>query len=76
MKKPKGFGKFDALARKLVNVKPDALGSKPTVIAREEGHEWCAPRGCTKWPWCKKCLMIRRNDGKNGPCTGHAKLRL
>lgn len=76
MKKPKGFKKFDNLMRKLVKVKPDELGSTPTIIARENGHEWCAPRGVTKWPWCKKCLMIRRVDGKNSKCSGPAKLRL
>jgi len=50
-----------------------------TVIARDNGHEWVDPtENGSKIPgvFCRKCLMMRRRDGKNGKCKGPAKLRL
>ena len=49
---------------------------KPRVVGRSNGHIWVEPTGVIPGVFCKKCLMMRRRDGKNGKCTGHARLRL
>lgn len=52
---------------------------KVKVIGRSNGHEWVDP---VSWGsaipgvFCRKCLLMRRRDGKNGKCKGPAKLRL
>lgn len=38
-------------------------------------HEWHEPTDVIKYPFCSKCLTIRRADDMNGPCKGPAKLR-
>ena len=53
--------------------------AKLKVIARENGHEWVDPTtGGSVIPgvFCRKCLLMRRADGKNEKCKGPAKLRL
>lgn len=38
-------------------------------------HDWREPNDTIKYPWCGKCMVIRRADDMNGPCKGPAKLR-
>lgn len=60
--------------------KSETTPFKPlTIIARSNGHEWVDPtENGSKIPgvFCRKCMMMQRRDGKNGKCTGHARLRL
>jgi hypothetical protein len=43
--------------------------------ATERNHEWHEPDSLIKYPYCSKCLTIKRRDGRNGPCKGPGKLR-
>lgn len=57
----------------------DAPKKPLTVIARSNGHEWVDPvEGGSVIPgvFCRKCLLMRRGDGKSSPCKGPAQLRL
>lgn len=38
-------------------------------------HDWHEPTDLIKYPFCDKCLTIRRADDMNGPCKGPGKLR-
>lgn len=42
-------------------------------LARSQEHEWIEKWNLTV---CKRCLMVKRADGKNAPCKGSARLRL
>lgn len=53
---------------------------KLTTIAKSGGHEWVDPteggRSVIPGVFCRKCLLMRRADGKNRECPGPAKLTL
>ncbi len=45
------------------------------ALRRWVEHDWREPTETIKYPFCGKCLTIKRTDGMNGPCKGAAKLR-
>jgi len=50
-------------------------------LSDETAHQW-AEEGVQcgfqeqHWTFCKKCLIVKRADGKNKPCKGIPKLTL
>lgn len=39
-------------------------------------HTWVKPMDIIKYPFCKKCLIIKRKDNQNGPCKGPTTIRI
>lgn len=40
---------------------------RPDDVRDEQGHIWFDFDGT---PYCKRCAVVRRRDGKNKPCKG------
>lgn len=53
----------------------ESMTNPPTGSARE--HVWYYPEaGCyITVPFCQVCGVVKRKDGKNGPCKGETRLR-